>query len=79
MTINTTDMITMIAAKAKVTPMISAILPFSMALTFSLANSACVVASAVFFPCDVGVGVVVLNRISPGLRPIKWRRKKPLN
>lgn len=79
MTINTTDMITIIAAKAKVTPMISAIRPFSMALTFSLANSACVVVSAVFFPCDVDVGVVVLNRISPGLRPKKWRRKKPLH
>ena len=59
----TTDMITITAAKANVTPTISAIRPFSVAWSFSLTNS------VTFFSSAVGLGSVGLNSFFSGLTP----------
>lgn len=74
MTMKATDMKTIVAAKATVTPMISTILPFSLLfIAFSRASSslACAVVLIAFSCSSVSTGVVDLNSLSSGLVPIK--------
>ena len=69
MKMKATDIVTITAAKARVTPMISATRPFSTA--FSRASSCLVVAveSASFSSSVVGTEVVDLSNLYSGLEP----------
>ena len=69
MIINATDITTMTTAKPKVTPIISATLPFSIEVCSAFLNSACAVNSAEFFSLGVDAVVVCLNSLSSGLMP----------
>lgn len=70
MTMKATDMITITAAKAKVTPMISAIRPFSIAFCRASTSLAVAVELASFSSLSImGTGVVDLNSLSSGLVP----------
>ena len=69
MTMKATDMITIIAAKAKVTPMISAIRPFSIAFCRASTSLAVAVELASCSFSVVGTGVVDLSSLSSGLEP----------
>ena len=69
MIINATDITTMTTAKPKVTPIISATLPFSIEVCSAFLNSACAVNSAEFFSLGIDAEVVCLNSLSSGLMP----------
>lgn len=69
MIINATDITTMTTAKPKVTPIISATLPFSIEFCSAFRSSASVVNSAEFFSLGVDGVVVCLNSLSSGLMP----------
>lgn len=78
MIINATDITTMITAKPKVTPIISATLPFSVEVCSAFRTSASAVNSAEFFSLGVDAVVVCLNSLSSGLMPenAKYRSKQ---
>ena len=59
----------MTTAKPKVTPIISATLPFSIEVCSAFRNSASAVNSAEFFSLGVDAVVVCLNSLSSGLMP----------
>ena len=59
----------MTTAKPKVTPIISATLPFSIEVCSAFLNSACAVNSAEFFSLGVDAVVVCLNSLSSSLMP----------
>lgn len=69
MIINATDITTMTTAKPKVTPIISATLPFSIEVCSAFRNSASAVNSAEFFSLGVDAVVVCFNSLSSGLMP----------
>ena len=69
MIINATDITTMTTAKPKVTPIISATLPFSIEVCSAFRNSASAVNSAEFVSPGVDAVVVCLNSLSSGLIP----------
>ena len=69
MKMKATDMVTITAAKAKVTPTISATRPFSAALCRSSSSLVVAVELACFFSSVGGTEVVDLRSLSSGLGP----------
>ena len=75
MIINATDITTMTTAKPKVTPIISATLPFSIEVCSVFCNSASAVNSIEFFSLGVDAVVVCLNSLSSGVMPENAKRR----
>jgi len=71
-----TDMVAITAAKANVTPMISAIRPFSTALCCASFSLVVAVELTSFFSSIVGTEFVDLRNLSSGLKPKIKQEKK---
>ena len=75
MRMKATDMVTITAAKPKVTPTISVTLPVSIAFSRASSSSVVAVESARVFSLVVGTEVVDLRSLSSGLEPIILQRR----